>query len=126
MQYQSIKICCIKNIKYGLYRNNSKNFIKIYFKSVDTVNKGDFISKIIVSVVGTHSNIGQLRIIKTSGLTMKIVKTEDLTNNQTIYEGLAKMMIPSFCELIQNKDCFKNFENITLTVNSKNLIFELI
>jgi hypothetical protein len=58
-----------------------------------------------------------MRIIKTSGLTMKIIKTEDLSNNQTIYEGLAKMMIPSFCELIQKNDCFRNFENITITVN---------
>jgi hypothetical protein len=67
-----------------------------------------------------------MRIIKTSGLTMKIIKTEDLSNNQTIYEGLAKMMIPSFCELIQNKNCFNNFENITISVNVKNLNFELI
>jgi hypothetical protein len=54
---------------------------------------------------------------------MKIIKTEDLSNNQTIYEGLAKMMIPSFCELIQNKNCYNNFENITITVNVKNLNF---
>ena len=57
-----------------------------------------------------------MRIIKSSGLTMKIIKTENLSNNQTIYEGLTKISIPSFCDLIQNSDCLNSFENITITV----------
>ena len=87
-----------------------------YLKTVDTVNKGENIKKSIVTVIRSHSNIDQTRVIKSSGLAMKIIKTENLLNNKTIYEGLSKMTIPSFCELIQNKDCFNNFENITITV----------
>jgi hypothetical protein len=81
------------------------------------VNKGEIIKKSIVIVIESHSNVGQTRVIKRNGLTMKIEKTEDLLNSKTIYEGLSKTIIPSFCELIQNKYCFNIFENITVTVS---------
>jgi hypothetical protein len=48
---------------------------------------------------------------------MKIVKTEDLTNIQILNEGLSKMKLPSFCDLVNNINCFNYFENITIMVN---------
>ena len=80
--------------------------------------KGENIKQIIVNVLGSHSNIDQTRVIKTSGFTMKINKTEDLSNGQTFYEGLSKIQLPSFCDLVNNVNCWNNFENITMTVNS--------
>ena len=50
---------------------------------------------------------------------MKINKTEDLSNDQTFYEGLSKIKLPSFCDLVNNVNCWNNFKNITITVNSK-------
>jgi hypothetical protein len=79
------------------------------------VNKGEIIKKIIVNVIGSHSNIGQTRDIKSNGLTIKIVKTEDLLNSKTFYEGLSKIIVPSFCSLL-TYSCFDFFENITITV----------
>ena len=97
--------------------NTSKFNIKL-FKTVDTMYKGENIKQIIVNVLGSHSNIDQTRVIKTSGFTMKINKTEDLSNGQTFYEGLSKIQLPSFCDLVNNENCWNNFENITMTVNS--------
>jgi hypothetical protein len=79
------------------------------------VNKGEIIKKSIVNVIGSHSNIGQTRDIKSNGLTIKIVKTEDLLNSKTFYEGLSKIIVPSFCSLL-TYSCFDFFENITITV----------
>jgi hypothetical protein len=79
------------------------------------VNKGEIIKKSIVNVIGSHSNIGQTRDIKSNGLTIKIVKTEDLLNSKTFYEGLSKIIVPSFCSLL-TYSCLDFFENITITV----------
>ena len=81
--------------------------------------KGEYIKQRILNVIGSHSNIGQTRVIKSSGFTMKINKTEDLSNDQTFYEGLSKIKLPSFCDLVNNVNCWNNFKNITITVNSK-------
>ncbi len=88
------------------------------------MNKGEIIKKSIVNVIGSHSNIGQTRDIKSNGLTIKIVKTEDLLNSQTFYEGLSKLKVPSFCCLLTNS-CFDFFENITITVKFLLLSFLL-
>jgi hypothetical protein len=85
-------------------------------QSVDTVNKGEYIKLSIIDAISGHSNIDQTRIIKGVGLTMKILKTEDLSNSKLFYEGLTKINLPSFCDLIQNNNCLKTFENTTITV----------
>jgi hypothetical protein len=84
-------------------------------QSVDTVNKGEYIKLSIIDAISGHSNIDQTRIIKGAGLTMKILKTEDLSNNKLFYEGLT-INLPTFCDLIQNNNCLKTFENTTITV----------
>jgi hypothetical protein len=88
---------------------------KNYKKTVDTVDKGDVIKKSIVTVIESHSNVGQTRAIKSNGLTMKIEKTGDLFNSKTFYEGLSKLIVPSFCSLL-TYNCLDFFENITITV----------
>jgi hypothetical protein len=85
-------------------------------QSVDTVNKGEYIKLSIIDAISGHSNIDRTRIIKGVGLTMKILKTEDLSNSKLFYEGLTKINLPSFCDLIQNNNCLKTFENTTITV----------
>jgi hypothetical protein len=54
--------------------------------------------------------------MKGAGLTMKILKTEDLSNNKLFYESLTKINLLTFCDLIQNNNCLKTFENTTITV----------
>ncbi len=80
------------------------------------MNKGEYIKLSITDAISSHSNIDQIRIIKGAGLTMKILKTEDLSNSKLFYEGLTKVNLPSFCDLIRNNDCLKTFENTTITV----------
>jgi hypothetical protein len=66
-------------------------------------------------VIGSHSNIGHKRVMKSNGLTIIIFKTEDLLNSQTFYEGLSKITVPSFCSLL-TYSCLDFFQNITITV----------
>jgi hypothetical protein len=121
--YSSDSVTVNKNILYQKYQvkfhqnhENKKLFFE-FLKTVDTWNKGENIKKIIAYIIASHSNIGQTRNIKNNGLTMKIFKTEDLSNIQILNEGLSKMKLPSFCDLVNNINCFNYFENITITVN---------
>ena len=77
----------------------------------------------VVNAIGNHLNIEQNKMIKSSGYTMTILKTENLNKSQLVYEGFSKSNLQPFCNLISNKNyqtCL-NYENITMTV--KLLVF---
>jgi hypothetical protein len=49
--------------------------------------------------------------------TITISKTENLSNNQLVYEGLTKTNLPAFCSLTTDSQSCINYENITIAVN---------
>jgi hypothetical protein len=65
-----------------------------------------------------HSNIEQTRKIKTRSYTITISKTENVSNNQLVYEGLSKTNLPPFCTLIADYQSCIDYENITMAVSS--------
>ena len=80
--------------------------------------KGEYMKQSVVSAIGNHLNTEQSKMIKSSGYTITILKTENLLNSQLVYEGFSKSNISSFCNLISDKNyqtCL-NYENITMTV----------
>ena len=84
------------------------------------MSKGEYIRQSVISSIGKHSNIGQSMQIKSGAITMTIAKTENITTNQSIYEGLGKSNVPSLCNLISNNDpnACQSYNNATMTVQS--------
>ncbi len=73
----------------------------------------------VIRAIGYHLNIEQSKMIKSSGYTITISKTENLFNSQLVYEGFSKLYLPSFCNLIsttKNYQTCLNYENITMAV----------
>ena len=48
--------------------------------------------------------------------TITIAKTENIFNNQLVYEGLSKTNLPAFCSLMADKTFCMIYENITIAV----------
>ena len=88
----------------------------MYFlnKTVDSISKTETIKQTIQNAIGKHSNIDQKTQIKTNSLTMTMVKSSNVSNNSTIFEGLGKTNVPSVCKL--NPETCNN-ANITMAVS---------
>jgi hypothetical protein len=92
--------------------------IVFFLKTVDTINKGEYMKQNVINAISKHSNIGQPTEIKTAACVMTIMKTEDTNSNMSLYEGLGKASVPSLCDMNLNNDpagC-KKYENVTMAV----------
>ena len=83
----------------------------------------------VINAIGRHLNIDQTRNIKSSAYTLTVIKSENILNKtQIVYEGLTKVAVPSFCQLINKIDlqaCFA-YKNITMTVKNEAILFFIL